>query len=308
MTALITGDSEMEITTYLSTKKSLIDKALDGYLQAGPDLPSLLLEAMRYSVFAGGKRLRPILALAAGEAVGGNLESILPAACAIELIHTYSLIHDDLPTLDNDDYRRGKLTSHKVFGEDIALVAGDGLLTYAFELLSTAYGSGLVSPAVALRLIREVAVAAGIRGMVAGQVVDLQSEGEEPNVETLRYIHRHKTGDMITVSVRVGAIIAGASEVQLATLTECARNLGLAFQIIDDVLDVVGDRKRLGKTVGKDADQKKMTYVALYGLDEARKMVHKIVERAKAGLAGLNGNGRIDPLLSLADFVVNRDH
>lgn len=298
----------MEITTYLSTRKALVDEALDGYLQACPDLPPLLLEAMRYSVFAGGKRLRPILALAAGETVGGDLEPILPAACAIELIHTCALIHDDLPALDNDDYRRGKLTNHKVFGEDIALVAGDGLLTYAFELLSTAYGSGLVSPTVALRLVREIATAAGIRGMVAGQVVDLQSEGEEPNAETLRYIHRHKTGDMITVSVRVGAIIAGANEAQLAALTEYACNLGVAFQISDDVLDVIGDRKKLGKTVGKDADQKKMTYVALYGLEEARAMAHETVERAKAALAGLDGNGRVGPLRLLADFVVSRDH
>ena len=298
----------MEITTYLSKKKTLIDEALDGYLQACPELPPLLLEAMRYSVFAGGKRLRPILALAAGEAVGGDPEPILPAACAIELIHTYSLIHDDLPALDNDDYRRGKLTNHKVFGEDIALVAGDGLLTYALELLSAAYGNGLVSPVVALRLIREIATAAGIRGMVAGQVVDLQSEGKEPNAEMLEYIHRHKTGDMITASVRVGAIIADASEAQLAALTEYACNLGLAFQISDDVLDVVGDRKKLGKTVGKDADQKKMTYVALHGLDAAKKMMNETAERAKAALAGLNGNGRVAPLLSLADFVASRDH
>jgi geranylgeranyl diphosphate synthase type II len=298
----------MEITRYLSTKKALVDRALDGYLQTCPDLPPLLLEAMRYSVFAGGKRLRPILALAAGEAVGGGSEPILPAACAIELIHTCALIHDDLPALDDDEYRRGKLTNHKVFGEDIAIVAGDGLLTFAFELLSTAYGNGLVSPTVALCLVREIATAAGTRGMVAGQVVDLQSEGEEPNAETLRYIHRHKTGDMITVSVRVGAIVAGANEAQLAALTEYARNLGLAFQISDDVLDVIGDREKLGKTVGKDANQKKMTYVALYGLDAARKMVHGRVERAKAALAGLNGDGRAGSLLSLADFVVSRDH
>jgi geranylgeranyl diphosphate synthase type II len=298
----------MEITTYLSKKKALIDKALDGYLQACPGLPGPLLEAMRYSVFAGGKRLRPILALAAGEAVGGDPEPILPAACAIELIHTYSLIHDDLPALDNDDYRRGKLTNHKAFGEDIAIVAGDGLLTYAFELLSTAYGNGLVSLAVALRLVREIATAAGIRGMVAGQVVDLQSEGEEPCAETLEYIHRHKTGDMITASVRVGAIIAGADKSQLTALTEYARDFGWAFQIIDDILDVVGDRRKLGKSAGKDAAQGKMTYVALYGLDEARNMVYEMVERAKAALAGLDGNGQVAPLLLLADFVVSRDH
>jgi geranylgeranyl diphosphate synthase type II len=296
----------METTAYLSARKALVDRALDGYLQACPDLPPLLLEAMRYSVFAGGKRLRPILALAAGEAVGGDLEPVLPAACAIELIHTYSLIHDDLPALDNDDYRRGKLTNHKVFGEDIAVVAGDGLLTYAFELLSTAYGNGLVSPMVALRLVREIATAAGVRGMVAGQVVDLQSEGEEPNPETLRYIHRHKTGDMISVSVRVGAIISGASGAQLAALTEYARNVGLAFQIVDDILDVVGDRKKLGKTVGKDAAQKKITFVALYGLDAARKMMHETVEKAKSALAGFNGKAEI--LRSLAEFVASRDH
>ena len=296
----------MEITTYLSTKKALIDEALDGHLQACPDLPGLLLEAMRYSVFAGGKRLRPILALAAGEAVGGDMEPILPAACSIELIHTCALIHDDLPILDDDDYRRGKPANHKVFGEDIALVAGDGLLTCAFELLSRAYGDGLVSPTVALRLVGEVATAAGIRGMVAGQVVDLQSAGKKPNAETLSYIHRHKTGDMITVSVRVGAIIAGANEAQLARLTEYGRNLGLAFQISDDLLDVIGDRRKMGKTVGKDASQKKMTYVALYGLDAARRMMYETVEKAKSALVGLNGEGAA--LRSLADFVVSRDH
>jgi geranylgeranyl diphosphate synthase type II len=296
----------MEITTYLATRKALVDRALDGYLQVYPDLPPLLLEAMRYSVFAGGKRLRPILALAAGEAVGRGLEPILPAACALELIHTYSLIHDDLPALDNDDYRRGKLTNHKVYGEDIALVAGDGLLTYAFELLSTAYGNGLVSPVVALHLVREIATAAGTRGMVAGQIADLQSEGAEPDLETLRYIHRHKTGDMITVSARVGAIVSGANEAQLAALTEYACNLGLAFQIVDDILDVVGDRKKLGKTVGKDAAQKKMTFVALYGLDAAGKMMHETVEKAKSALAGFNGKAEV--LRSLADFVVSRDH
>jgi len=296
----------IEITAYLSAKKALVDKALDGYLQARSDLPPMLLEAMRYSVFAGGKRLRPILALAAGEAVGGDPEPILPAACAIELIHTCALIHDDLPALDGDNYRRGKLTNHKVFGEDIAIVAGDGLLTYAFELLGTVYGNGIVGPAVALRLVLEIAAAAGITGMVAGQVLDLRSEGEKPNAEMLRCIHRQKTGDMITVSTRVGAIVSGANKAQLTALTEYACNLGLAFQISDDVLDVVGDRKKLGKTVGKDADQKKMTYVALYGLEEARTMAHETVERAKAALAGLDG--RVDPLRLLADFVVSRDH
>jgi geranylgeranyl diphosphate synthase type II len=298
----------MELKTYLATKKALVDEAMESYLQPRTDLPPVLLEARRYSVFAGGKRLRPILALAAGEAVGGRPEPILPAACAIEMIHTYSLIHDDLPAMDNDDYRRGKPTNHKVFGEDIAIVAGDGLLTYAFELLGTAYGDGLVSPEVGLCLARELATAAGTTGMVAGQVVDLCSEGEGLDPGTLNYIHRHKTGDMITVSVRMGAIVSGASKAELAALTEYARHLGLAFQISDDVLDVVGDRKKLGKTAGKDAKQKKMTYVALYGLEEARAKVHDTLDMAKAALTMFSDSGGTEPLQALADFVAIRDH
>lgn len=296
----------MDITTYLSARRVLVDQALDRYLAPTLDVPPLLLEAMRYSVFAGGKRFRPILALAAGEAAGGNPEPILPAACAIELIHTSSLIHDDLPGLDNDDWRRGRLTSHKAFGEGIAVVAGDALVVYAFELLSTACRNGSMSAAVALDLISEISLAAGIRGMAAGQLVDMTSEAEEPKAETLEYIHRHKTGDMITASVRVGGMTAGVSERQLAALTDYSRDLGLAYQISDDVLDLIGDPSKLGKTVHKDAERVKMTYVALYGLDEAKRMMYETIDRAKSALVGFEG--RTETLRLLADFVVNRDH
>lgn len=295
----------MEITGYLATRKALIDDALDGYLQPRSGLPATLLSAMRYSVFAGGKRFRPILALAASEAVGGDLEPVLPAACAIEMIHTFSLIHDDLPALDDAEHRRGKLTNHRVFGDAIALLAGDGLLLYPFELLSTVYGDGLATPAIALRLIREVASAAGIRGMVGGQLTDLESEGEEPDEETLRYVHMHKTGDMIAASARLGAIIGGANERQLAVLTAYARNLGLAFQIRDDTLDAIGDPKKLGKTVRKDREQEKATYVALYGLHQARNMAVEVAEKAKSVLVGLKGEREV--LRLLADFVISRD-
>jgi geranylgeranyl diphosphate synthase type II len=296
----------MDIKTYLATRKSLIDDTLDSYLSADLGLPALLLESMRYSVFAGGKRVRPILTLAAGEAVGGPPELILPAACAIELVHTCSLIHDDLPALDNSDYRRGQAANHKVYGQDIALVAGDELLAYAFEILGSAYSPDALDPALNLRLVREIA--AGIRGTVAGQVIDLQSGGKQPKAETLKYIHQHKTGDLITVSARAGALIAGADETQLDGLTRYARSLGLAFQIIDDILGAVGDDRKLGKRVGQDASQQKMTYVALYGLEQARAIVREEINTAKAALAVFGDSQQVAPLYALADFVMKREH
>lgn len=295
----------MEITTYLDDMRKMVERALDEYLQPKADVPKILNEAMRYSVFAGGKRLRPILCVASGEVVGGETEIILPVACAIELIHTYSLIHDDLPAIDNDDYRRGKPSNHKIFGEDIAIVAGDGLQTYAFEVISSCYSDGKVRAEVALRLVQEVSTAAGITGMVAGQVVDIKSMGKEPDNNVLQYIHTHKTGAMITASVRAGAIVADATAQELRALTNYAKNLGMAFQIVDDLLDATGDRKKLGKTVGKDAKQRKMTYVSLYGVESARQMARETINQAQKALQMFGTNAEV--LKRLAGYIVDRE-
>jgi len=294
----------MDIVSYLQERKELVNKALDAYLQGREDLPPRLLEAMRYSVFAGGKRIRPILALAAGEAVGGDIEAIMPAACALEFIHTASLIHDDLPALDDDDYRRGKPANHRVFGEAIAIVAADALMIYAFELMSSVYSNGLLPAEVALQVMREVAAAAGPTGIMAGEVTDLLSSGESADPALLRFIHEHKTAAMIIAPVRVGGIVAGANEEQLAALTDYGRHLGLGFQIVDDLLDATGDRHSLGKTAGKDQRQKKLTYVALYGVEEARKLAVQAIRRAQDALLPLGE--RAEPLRLLGDFVLYR--
>jgi len=284
----------------------MIDKALEDYLQPKEEIPNILNEAMRYSVFAGGKRFRSILCLAAYEIVGGNsLQAIYPIACALECIHTYSLIHDDLPAMDNDDYRRGKLSNHKVYGDAIAILAGDGLLTYAFELMSGMLQNDRNPPRIVCRIINEVSDAAGISGMVGGQVVDLQSEEKTADESTLEYIHRHKTAALIKVSVRAGALFGDADEAQLKALTIYGENLGLAFQIMDDLLDVTGDSKLLGKKTGHDAEQQKMTYVSLFGVEGTRVLAKKKISIAKNSLNTFN---KPEVLRYLADFVGNRKH
>jgi len=295
----------VNLPEYLRECAALIDAALDEYLPPADAPPPLLHEAMRYSVFAGGKRLRPILTLAAAEAVGGNRLAALPAACAIELIHTYSLIHDDLPAMDNDDYRRGKPTNHKVYGEAVAILAGDALLTYAFELLARTGGSSEPESATALVVLREVAAAAGPAGLVAGQVLDIASEGKTIGAETLDYIHTHKTGALFRAAVRAGARLGGASPEQLAALTRYAEQLGLCFQITDDILDVSGDAAKLGKRVRKDDEKHKNTYPAYYGLPAA---VAKARAAADAALAALREtDGEFAVLAALALFIVQRD-
>ena len=234
--------------------QEMIDRGLDEYLPPAENFPSIIYQAMRYSAMGGGKRLRPLLVLAAAEAVGGDPQKVLPAAVAVELIHTYSLIHDDLPAMDNDDLRRGRPTSHRVFGEAIAILAGDALLTFAFEVLG---GMKEQPPGLVLAVIREVAQAAGPQGMIGGQVVDLESQGRSVNREMLEYMHRHKTGALIRAAVRAGARLAGASSEELACLTSYAEHFGMAFQIIDDVLDVTGDEVQLGKPVGSDQRNRK---------------------------------------------------
>jgi geranylgeranyl diphosphate synthase type II len=285
----------------LKKRAALVEETLENLLP-GPDVyPPLIHQAIRYSVMGGGKRLRPVLVMAGAEAVGGEAADVLPAACAFELIHTYSLVHDDLPAMDNDDYRRGKLTNHKVYGEAAAVLAGDALLTLAFQLMTETKGT----PENILKVIREAAVGAGTFGLIGGQVVDTLSEGMELNEETLEYIHRHKTGALYRVSVRAGAILSGARDDQLAALTGYAENLGLAFQIKDDILDIEGDEKKIGKPVGSDEKNKKVTYPALFGLDKSRAKACQAADQALAALQLFGSEA--DFLRSMVHFVIERD-
>jgi len=284
-----------DLARYLADVRREVDAALDRYLPPKDAPPATVHEAMRYSVFAGGKRLRPILVLAGAEAVGGKMERVLPTACALELIHTYSLIHDDLPAMDDDDYRRGRLTSHKVFGEAIAILAGDALLTLAF---------GLLAEHASLDVVREVAAAAGTSGMIGGQVVDIQSEGKSVDAETLEYIHRHKTAALIRASLVGGALLAGAAPAALKSIREAGTHLGLAFQIVDDILDVEGSLEELGKTAGSDRRKKKATYPEQFGLEASRLKAKSLIEDAKAALQPL-GPGA-EPIRALADFIFQR--
>jgi geranylgeranyl diphosphate synthase type II len=260
-------------------------------------------KSMQYSLVGGGKRIRPVLALAAAECVGGSISDVLPAAAALEFIHTYSLIHDDLPAMDNDDYRRGKLTNHKVFGEGFAILAGDGLLTYAFEMLS----AKMNFPAeLQLTVLNEVAVAAGKAGMVGGQVLDLEGEGKELTLPKIENINKKKTGALLIVSTRLGAILAGGNEAQVSALTRYAQAIGLAFQIKDDILDIEGDSEVLGKTVGSDQKLAKATYPALMGLEKAKEYLHTQTLKAKESLETFGERGLF--LAQLADYMENRQH
>ena len=263
----------MDLQSYLKSKLEVIDGCLDNWLPSEEAEPGEIHQAMRYSVFAGGKRIRPILALAAAEALGGKPEQVLPAACALELIHTYSLIHDDLPAMDDDDMRRGRPSNHKVFGEAIAILAGDALLTYSFELAVSQSLQAGVAAGVLARVIEEISQASGTLGMLGGQVLDLAAEGQRVDLAGLENIHRRKTGALLRASVRVGAIIAGADTSQLQRLTRYAEALGLAFQIKDDILDIEGDSAKLGKLVGSDLAKDKSTYPALLGLDQAKQLL-----------------------------------
>ncbi len=285
-----------------------MDSALERYLPKKEELTSNLHRAMQHSLFAGGKRIRPILSIASFEAAGGKGEKILPFACALEMIHTYSLIHDDLPAMDNDDYRRGKPTCHKVFGEAIALLAGDGLLTEAFRLMSHPHAKERPSgdEALALDVINEVAQAAGVSGMVGGQVVDIESEGKTVDLPTVQYIHTHKTGAMILASVRVGARLGGAKETVLRALTRYGESLGLVFQIADDILNVEGKAALMGKKTGTDLSKGKATYPAVLGIEESKIRSRELVEMAIDSLKPLGPEA--DPLREIARFIIARDH
>jgi geranylgeranyl diphosphate synthase type II len=295
----------MEVQRYLQGQKALVDEALARYLPAEENDPRAIFQAMRYSVFAGGKRVRPILAIAAAEAVGGTAADVLPLACALECIHTYSLIHDDLPALDNDDYRRGRLTNHKVFGEANAILAGDALLTFAFELMSDARHWQQFVPGRVVQVIHEVAYAIGTFGMIGGQVEDLQMEGRDVDLPTLQHIHAHKTGALLRASVRSGAILGGGSPAEVEALTRYGTHIGLAFQIMDDILDVRGDEQLMGKALRKDEARQKATYPRLVGLDGAEVRAQAAVTAGLAALEPFGGRG--EALRSLALFIIARE-
>lgn len=294
----------MDIRSYLAKKKKLVDKALEALVPPAKTFPPAVFEAMRYSLFAGGKRVRPILAVASAEALGAKTAGLLPAAGALELIHTYSLVHDDLPAMDDDDLRRGRPTCHKVYGEAIAILAGDGLLTMAFEALSDPRRLKAIPAPRLLAIIREIATASGVFGMVGGQVVDIQSEGKEMDLPTLEYIHTHKTGALIRASVRVGALYAKAGERQFAALSRYGELAGLAFQIADDILDLTGKEEEIGKDVGSDLEKGKMTFPGFYGLEESRRRAAEVVDKAVAVLKGFDK--KADPLRELAKYIINR--
>jgi geranylgeranyl diphosphate synthase type II len=259
---------------------------------------------MSYSLFAGGKRLRPILCLAGCSAVGGGEKDILPVACALELIHTYSLIHDDLPAMDDDDTRRGKPTNHKVFGEAVAILAGDGLLTEAFRLMTRADAAKEIKPRAVLEVIGLIAAAAGYRGMVGGQVADIQSEGKEAEPDLVQYIHTHKTGALINASVVAGALLGGGTETEVEAINGYGQRTGLAFQIADDILDVEGDSAAMGKGVGHDAQKGKMTYPSVFGLGRSKEIQKEMVDGAIASLEIFDH--RADPLRQIALYIIER--
>lgn len=293
----------MDIKAYLDEKRELIDSFLRSYF-GSPVFHRELSDSMAYSVFAGGKRLRPVLALASYEACGAS-EDIVPYASALELIHTYSLIHDDLPAMDNDEFRRGKPTSHKVFGEGMAILTGDALLTEAFYLLSSnSYRSSGISSRAIVRVIREVTLAAGAHGMVGGQAEDILSEGAVMDGDSLSFIHSHKTGALITVSVRMGAILGNAPKRRLSALTRYGEKVGLAFQIIDDILNVRGDSGEMGKSTGSDEKKGKLTYPSLYGIDLSAKKAEELVSGAIEALKTFPESA--DPLREIAKYILRR--
>jgi geranylgeranyl diphosphate synthase type II len=292
----------MLLPEYLQQQTQLIDATLDRVVPPESHSPETIHKAMRYSLFAGGKRIRPILCIAAAQAVGRNLEGVETAACALELIHTYSLIHDDLPALDNDDLRRGRPTNHKVFGEAMAILAGDALLTLAFEVLTTLPDASTSTRAA---LVLELATASGTReGMIAGQVRDIEGERATPTAERLAAIHRAKTGALLRASVRMGAIYAEATAEQLTALTCYGEHIGLAFQIVDDILDLEQPSEALGKTAGKDAAQHKITFPAVYGLEASHTMAAAELEKAHAALAIFGDSAA--RLHQIAERIVHR--
>lgn len=294
----------MEFKDVLKQKIDYIETLLNRYMPKEEGYQKTIIESMNYSLKAGGKRLRPILTLESCKIVGGKEEDAIPFAIAIEMIHTYSLIHDDLPALDNDDLRRGKPTNHKVFGEAMATLAGDALLNYAFELMLSSSIDKEDSNKY-LKAINEVAKHAGIYGMIGGQVVDVESENKIIDKDKLDFIHLNKTAAMIVGSMRAGAIIGGASEEELEKVTKYGRNIGLSFQIVDDILDITGDEEKLGKPIGSDIENHKSTYPSLLGLEKSREIARQLIEEGKSSIDGLSSE--IDFLNQLGDYIISRD-
>ncbi|MDF2546461.1 MAG: polyprenyl synthetase family protein [Anaerosolibacter sp.] len=296
----------MDFKNLLHKKAEQIDLALEEILPKEIGHQDIIFQSMRYSVFAGGKRLRPILMLAASDFVGGNEKDVLPFCCAIEMIHTYSLIHDDLPAMDNDDFRRGKLTNHKVYGEGIAVLAGDGLLNYAYEIMLKSILQGGADSKRKIMAMEEITRAAGIYGMIGGQVVDLASENKQIDGETLDYIHNHKTAALIIAAIRAGAIIGGADDHTLKCLTEYGKCIGLGFQITDDLLDIFGNEEKLGKKIGSDIENNKSTYPSIHGIDQSIAKVNELFHRSLAVLQEFDTKSAF--FMELADYLVKRDY
>jgi geranylgeranyl diphosphate synthase, type II len=295
----------LDLKQYLKERCELVDSRLMMAMPSETELPFSLHKSMRYSTFAGGKRLRPILLLAACEAVGGEINTALPAACSMEMIHTYSLIHDDLPAMDNDDFRRGNPTNHKVFGDAVAILAGDALLTQAFILLSSPFFASNVPHDRILAVIHEIASAAGSRGMVGGQVVDMESEGKiDLDLPTVQYIHTHKTGALIKASVKIGALLGGADDRLLSSITRFGEVIGLAFQIADDILDIEGSTEELGKDAGSDQARGKATYPSVIGIEESRRRASELLDMAIESLDSFGE--KADPLREIAKFIISR--
>ncbi|MBI5025695.1 MAG: polyprenyl synthetase family protein [Nitrospirae bacterium] len=293
----------MDLKAYLEKKKDLVDGALRAYLSSlikSDSLPERLYNSISYSLMAGGKRLRPILAIAAYEACGGTGDKVLPVAAALELIHTYSLIHDDLPSMDNDDLRRGKPTNHRVFGEATAILTGDALLTDAFNLIS----ESKADPEVLLNVIKEISRASGSRGMVGGQAADIYAEGNIIGENEIRYIHAHKTAALIRTSLRVGVLMAEASPEKLHSLTRYGEGIGLAFQIVDDILDVEGSSEELGKSTGADSGKGKNTYPSIFGLEESKKKAEALIKNSLKAIEGFDE--KAEPLREIAMYVLKR--
>jgi geranylgeranyl diphosphate synthase type II len=291
-----------DLNRFLATRTETVNRALDRFLPGPKTKPATLHQAMRYSLFAGGKRMRPAVLLAAARACGGSETAALPLACAVECIHTYSLVHDDLPAMDDDDFRRGKPTNHKVFGEGIAVLAGDALLTQAFEIAAQCKNFPRYPHA---KIILELARASGSLQLVGGQVADLEGENQRLSVAELRYIHERKTSALLCCAVRLGGMSANCTPAQLAALTEFGYHVGLAFQVIDDILDVTQTSEQLGKTAGKDAAVQKATYPAIVGLAKSRKIAEQLTARAFAALKLFKGDAAA--LAALAEFLLKRD-
>ena len=294
----------MDIHQYLDQQRQRVDHYLEHSLPASLRNPEQLYEAMRYSLLAGGKRVRPILTIATAQALGYDDDAMLPFAASLEFIHTYSLVHDDLPAMDDDDYRRGRLTNHKVYGDGMAILAGDALQTMAFELCSQDAGPHSLTTSQQLQIVRELAFGSGHQGMVGGQVMDIQAENQKVELAHLQKIHAHKTGQLIRAAVRIGGIIGGASSTQLDNLTGYAEDIGLAFQIADDVLNMVGTREELGKDAGTDEKRGKQTYPSFFGVEGSKKLGEDCVERAMTRLESFDQQA--DPLRQIASYIIER--